>query len=791
MLISEAWLREYIDPDLDTLDLAHQMTMAGLEVEAVNVLSGDFENVVVAEIVSVGPHPDSKKLNICKVDAGDEEPVLIVCGAPNATAGLRVPFARVGASLPGGISIKAVEIRGVSSAGMLCAEKELGISDADEGLMELSPEAPLGEDLKTYLDLEDNLFELGLTPNRSDCLSVRGIAREVAALNGMVVNETDAPHITSIHSDKFPVRLDASGFCPIYLGRIIHNVDLTRAVPAWMGERLRRSGIRSINAAVDITNYVMLELGQPMHAFDFAKLRGSIVVRNARADEELVLLNDSKIVLSADTTVIADEKGVLALAGIMGGKTSAVTEDTTSIFLEAAFFVPEKISGWARKYGLHTDSSHRFERGVDIAIQRRAIDRATELLLQLAGGQAGDITEIRDTSKIFYRQNIQLNQASINEMLGLKIPIEQVESMLTSLGIQLTPNKLGWKCVIPSWRFDLVEEADLLEEIARIFGYNNLPITPIKSELVGSIFPESRLSIRRIRKQLTALGYNEAITYSFQGAGLQHSFDPDISPIRLMNPISEDLSVMRTSLVPGLLQALIHNLNRQRQRVCLFETGLTFLEGGTEINQQADLGMVFSGTNEIENWANESRTADFFDIKGDLEEIFSLTGSLSEFSFIEDMRDGFHPGQTARIYRSDEAVGWVGAIHPELASGLGVEIPIFAAEIHLDAILRSKLPQFEEVSKYPEIRRDIALLIDNVVTAEQVMSLVRSVAGDKLIDLTLFDIYSGEGIDSKRKSVAIGLTFCDRSSTLKDADVATAVGAVIESLKKEFAADLR
>ena len=791
MLISEAWLREYIDPDIDTLDLAHQMTMAGLEVEAVNVLSGDFEDVVVAEIISVEPHPDSTKLNVCKVDAGDEEPVLIVCGAPNVTAGLRVPFARVGASLPGGISIKAVEIRGVSSAGMLCAEKELGISDADEGLMELSPEAPLGEDLKTYLDLEDNLFELGLTPNRSDCLSVRGVAREVAALNGMVVNETDAPDITSTHSEKFPVRLDASDFCPIYLGRVIHNVDLTRAAPVWMCEKLRRAEIRSINVAVDITNYVMLELGQPMHAFDFAKLQGGIVVRKAKLDEELVLLNESKVALSAGTTVIADEKDVLALAGIMGGQASAVTEDTTSIFLEAAFFVPEKISGWARKYGLHTDSSHRFERGVDIAMQRRAMDRATELLLQLAGGQAGDITEKRDASKISDRKNVELNHASVNDMLDLEIPIAEVESILTSLGIKLTPNKSGWICVIPTWRFDISEEADLLEEIARIFGYNNLPITPIKSELVGSILPESRLSIRRIRKQLTALGYNEAITYSFQSAGLQHSFDPAISPIRLVNPISEDLSVMRSSLVPGLLQALIHNLNRQRQRVCLFETGLTFIEGKTKINQQTVLGMVFSGRNEIENWANESRNADFFDIKGDLEEVFSLTGSLSEFSFIEDRRDGFHPGQTARIYRSDKAVGWVGAIHPELASSLGVEIPILAAEIDLDAILGSKLPQFEDVSKYPEIRRDIALLIDKAVTAEQVMSSVRSVAGDKLIDLSLFDLYSGEGIDSKRKSVAIGLTFCDRSSTLKDEDVTTAVSAVIESLKKEFAAELR
>ena len=791
MLISEAWLREYIDPDIDTLDLAHQMTMAGLEVEAVNVLSGDFENVVVAEIISVEPHPDSKKLNVCKVDAGDEEPVLIVCGAPNATAGLRVPFARLGATLPGGISIKAVEIRGVSSAGMLCAEKELGISDADEGLMELSPEAPLGEDLKIYLDLEDNLFELGLTPNRSDCLSVRGVAREVAALNGMVVTETDAPDITSMHSEKIAVRLDASDFCPIYLGRVIHKVDLTRATPVWMCERLRRAEIRSINVAVDITNYVMLELGQPMHAFDLAKLQGGIVVRKAKLDEELVLLNESKVVLSTDTTVISDEKDVLALAGIMGGKTSAVTEDTTSIFLESAFFVPEKISGWARKYGLHTDSSHRFERGVDIAIQRRAMDRATELLLQLAGGQAGDITEIRDASKVSDRKNVELNHSSISDMLGLEIPTTEVESILTSLGIQLTTNKSGWICVIPSWRFDITEEADLLEEIARIFGYNNLPITPIKSELVGSILPESRLSIRRIRKQLTALGYNEAITYSFQSADLQHSFDPAISPIRLVNPISQDLSVMRSSLIPGLLQALIHNLNRQRQRVCLFETGLTFIDGKTKINQQGILGMVFSGRNEIENWTNESRNADFFDIKGDLEEVFSLTGSLSEFSFIEDIRDGFHPGQTARIYRSDKAVGWVGAIHPELASSLGVEIPILAAEIHLDAILGSKLPQFEDVSKYPEIRRDIALLIDKAVTAEQVMSSVRSMAGDKLIDLSLFDLYSGEGIDSKRKSVAIGLTFCDRSSTLKDEDVTTAVSAVIESLRKDFGAELR
>jgi phenylalanyl-tRNA synthetase beta chain len=792
--ISEQWLREWVDPAQDSDGLARQLTMAGLEVDAVEPVAGNFSGVLVAEITAAEPHPGADKLRVCSVDCGAGEAVQIVCGAPNARVGLKAPLATVGAVLPGEHKIRRAKLRGVESRGMLCAEAELGLSDAAEGLMELPAEAPVGAPLGEALGLDDTIIEVELTPNRADCLGMRGIAREMALLNDLTVTGPAIEPVDPASDERFPVTLSAPARCPRYLGRVIRGADLSRPSPLWLQERLRRGGIRSIDAVVDVTNYVLLELGQPMHAFDLDRLEGGIDVRLARVGETLALLNGNTVELAPDNLVIADRSGPLALAGIMGGEGSGVSATTRNLFLEAAFFAPAHLSGQARRFGLHTDSSHRFERGVDFTLQRLAMERATALLLGIVGGEPGPISEELAESELPLRPPVTLRAARIKRILGISLDAAEVERILRGLGLGLAvaATEDGWRCEIPPWRFDLTIEADLLEELARVHGYHHLPATRSRAELAMPPRPEAALSPRLLRRQLVARGYHEAITYSFQEPALQALFDPALEPVALRNPISSDMAVMRTSLIPGLVATAQRNLNRQQLRPRLFETGLRFRRrADNSLDQRPTLALLIGGRARPEGWSGGRDAVDFYDLKGDLEGLFALARRSDELAFVAAERPALHPGQTAAILVAGEELGVIGALHPDAQAALDLERPLFVAEIDLAALLAARVPAFQPVSRYPEIRRDLAVIVDREVPAAELMANVRATAGPYCDDLRLFDVYAGKGIDPKRKSLALGLTFRDQTRTLADEEVTQAVQQVIDSLVEKYNAELR
>lgn len=790
MKISEQWLREWVSPELSTEELAHQITMAGLEVDAIEPVAGDFSDVVVAQIISAEQHPDADKLRVCQVDAGGET-VQIVCGAPNARAGLKAPLARVGAVLPGDFKIKPAKLRGVESRGMLCAEQELGLSDANDGLMELAEDAPVGASLRDYLGLDDQVIEIGLTPNRADCLGVAGIAREVALLNQLQVTAPECQPVAAAIKDVIPVELQSPERCPRYVGRIIRGVDVSRPSPLWLQERLRRCGIRSIDAVVDVTNYVLLELGQPMHAFDLDRLQGGIVVRTSRPGESLELLDGQTAELQPDTLVIADQASPVAMAGIMGGELSAVGEGSRNILLESAFFTPDLLAGKARSYGLHTESSHRFERGVDFELQRQAIERASQLLLDIVGGEAGPVIEAVSTHHLPSRPEVVLRAERIGMMLGLELAVEEVERILSGLGLGVTATPEGWRCTVPSWRFDIAIEADLLEELARVYGFDKLPASHIHARLEMPARSETHLSRRQLRRHLSARGYCEAITYSFVDPKLQQLFDPSVQPVALANPISADMAVMRTSLLPGLLAAVQRNTNRQQPRVRLFEMGLRFVPSEQGLRQVPTLAIVVTGQRLAESWSASGEAVDFFDLKGEVESLFALTRDGGSVHFQTAERPALHPGQTAAITRNGQQVGYIGALHPSVRAELGLGAPLYACELDLEAVLEGVLPAFSELSRFPEVRRDLAVVVDRTVPSAELMENVREVAGGYLRDLRLFDVYEGKGIDPKRKSLALGLTFRHQTRTLSDEDVNLAVNQVIDSLEKNYKAELR
>ncbi|MEP5567488.1 MAG: phenylalanine--tRNA ligase subunit beta [Halioglobus sp.] len=790
MIISEQWLREWVSPPMSTEELAHQITMAGLEVDAIDPVAGEFTGVVVAEILSAQQHPGADKLRVCEVSTGNGT-VQIVCGAPNARAGLKAPLATVGGVLPGNFKIKKAKLRGVESFGMLCAEQELGLSDASDGLMELEADAPVGSDLRDYLKLDDRMIEIGLTPNRADCLGLAGIAREVGLLNELTVNAPVIEPVPASIEDSFPVELLATDRCPKLVGRVIRGIDITRPSPLWLQEKLRRVGLRSIDAVVDVTNFVMMELGQPMHAFDYAKMEGGLRVRTAEQGEELELLDGQTVELDSETLVIADHAKAVAMAGVMGGQGTAVSDNTVDLFLEVAFFTPELMAGKARSYGMHTDASHRFERGVDFKLQATAMERATGLLLEIVGGQAGPLVETVSEAQLPVRPDVALRAARIKKLLGFEMDGEEVVRILTGLGLGVTVTGEGWNCTVPSWRFDIAIEADLLEELARVYGYNRLPVTQINASLEIPSKPEQTLALSDMRSHLAARGYREAITYSFVDPKLQRMFDPGLEPVALSNPISADMAVMRTSLLPGLVSAVLRNTNRQQPRVRMFETGLRFLPGEDCLKQVPSLAMVVTGDRFGEGWDAQSGVADFFDLKGDLESLLELTRAAGSFHFSAASRDALHPGQTALIHRDEEVVGYLGALHPTICSELGLNGPLYVCEITLSALLQRDLPQFAELSKFPEVRRDLAVVVDKAVPSSDLMANVRASAGTYLTDLTLFDVYEGKGIDPKRKSLALGLTFRDSSRTLSDEDVNLAVNQVVDSLEKNYKAELR
>ena len=795
MKFSEKWLRELVNPAIDTQELVDQITMAGLEVDDVEGVAGDFSNVVVGEILTAEPHPNADKLQVCTVTDGVET-YQVVCGAPNARAGLKTAYAKVGAVLPtpdgSEFKIKKAKLRQVESFGMLCAEDELGISEDHAGIMELAADAPVGQCVREYLNLNDKIIDVDLTPNRGDCLSIKGLAREVGVLNKVPVNYVKIDPVPATITDTFSVTLDAPAACPRYLGRVIRNVNVSAETPLWMVEKLRRSGIRSIDPVVDVTNYVLLELGQPLHAFDLNKLQGSISVRMPKEGEKLTLLDGNEVTLNTDTLVIADESGPVAMAGIFGGEGTGVTSESKDIFLECAFFDQIAIAGKARAYGLHTDASHRYERGVDWQLQNDAIERATALLLDIVGGQAGPVNEAVSEADLPAARTVTLRHAKVNAMLAFDMQASDIEDILTRLGMQVSKvDAESWTVAIPSYRFDISIEVDLIEELARVYGYNNLPVKVPTATLPFTPIDESQVTIQTLRRTLIALGYQEAITYSFIESGLQKQFDDQFEALALANPISAEMAVMRTTIWPGLVKALQYNQNRQQTRVRLFETGQRFLPIGDELVQENVLAGLLSGNRDPERWTGKSQPVDFFDIKGDLEAILNLGGCGSEYSFVADTHVALHPGQAARIERAGETVGMIGALHPALLKALDLNGPVYLFELRLEPLLEGKLARFSSLSKFPESRRDLALLADEAVTYGAIRKVAAQNAGEYLKKVTLFDVYQGQGIEVGRKSIALGLTWQHPSRTLNDDEINTAVQNVLEALKTSVGATLR
>lgn len=791
MKFSEQWLRGWVSPQVNRDELVARLSMAGLEVDSVTPAAGVFSGVVVGEVLSTEQHPDADKLRVCQVSNGAET-FQVVCGAPNVRPGLKIPFAMIGAELPGDFKIKKAKLRGVESNGMLCSQAELQVGEGNDGLMELPADAPVGQDIRAYLDLEDASIEVDLTPNRGDCLSLAGLAREVGALYGVPVTRPVVTAVPAVHDEVRSIEVLAPSACPRYLGRVIRNVDLSRPTPLWMVERLRRADVRSIDAAVDITNYVMLELGQPLHAFDLAEINGGIRVRMAEEGEKLVLLDGQEVTLRSDTLVIADHSRALAIAGVMGGEHSGVSATTRDVFLESAFFDQIAVAGKARSYGLHTDASHRYERGVDWQLAREAMERATGLLLEITGGEAGPITETVNEQYLPSIAPVTLRAQRVEQMLGLVIEEAQIVSLLTGLGLGISADGAGqWRVEVPSHRFDISLEVDLIEELARLYGYNRLPVRYPQARLAPQPKTEARAHLPELRRLLVARGYQEAVTYSFIDPKQFELFSPGVEPLLLANPISNDMAAMRSSLWPGLVKALSHNLNRQQDRVRMFESGLRFVGQLDGLKQEPMLAGVVCGSRLPEGWAQGRDPVDFFDVKADVEAVLGFAGALDAFAFFPGSHPALHPGQTARIEREGRLVGFVGAIHPELSKTLGLDRPVFVFELVLAEVAAGKMPKFSELSRFPEVRRDLALVADRDVAASAVLEVIRENAGEWLTDLRLFDVYQGKGIDPHRKSLAVGLTWQHPSRTLNDDEVNTTTQNILTSLEQRLNATLR
>jgi len=793
MKFSEQWLRTWVNPAISTQEMCDQLTMAGLEVDGVEPAAGDFTDVVVARVVSLEKHPDADKLNVCQVTDGSKTQQ-IVCGAANVRAGMVIPLARIGAVLPGDFRIKPAKLRGVESFGMLCSEKELGLADSADGLMELPDDAPLGLNLREYLQLDDSVIELDLTPNRGDCLSIAGIAREIGVLNQCEVTEQQWEPYKQTITDVLPVKIEAADACTHYTGRVIKGVNVRAQTPLWMLERLRRGGIRGLSAVVDVTNYVMLELGQPMHAFDLHKLHEKIIVRYAKKAEKITLLDGKNIELQDDVLVIADESRALAFAGVMGGEDSAVDDSTTDIFLESAFFKPEVIAGKARSFGLHTDSSHRFERGVDTHLQVHALERATELIREICGGEVGPVVEHKTAAHPDEPLPIHLRADQIKRVLGIELPVADVTGILQRLGMQVKVYSDGWLVKSPGFRFDIEIEADLLEEIVRVYGYNNIPRTRPSYHAVIQPQPEAKNSLSTLKKCLVNRGYFEAITYSFIDPKWQQILDPQKPTIALANPLSSEMSVMRTSILPGLISALKHNVNRQQNRVRLFETGLCFIPGkegsGVDsIKQEPMFAGVICGDIHHEQWSEQSRKVDFFDIKADVEALLAFSDDVAVFQ--AEPHPALHPGQSAAIKQKDEIVGWLGALHPEVQKALDIEQRIYVFELKQSAVASNTIPAFKPLSRYPEVRRDLAILLDEAIPVAEILSAIKSTSSELVKEIQLFDIYQGKGVAEGRKSVAFGLILQEFSRTLTDKEVDAEIEKIVSTLNHQFAATLR
>jgi phenylalanyl-tRNA synthetase beta chain len=806
MKFSENWLRELVPVQATHDELCHKLTMAGLEVEGVETIGAALEGVVVAEIVECAAHPNADKLRVCQVAIGAGENVQIVCGAPNARAGLKAPLATVGTTMPGGMQIKKAALRGVESFGMLCSAKELGIDADASGLLELPTDAPTGMQLAQYLHLPDAAIEIKLTPNRPDCLSVQGVARDVAAIFGMPATVPAIAAIAATTTHERKVELQSGADCPRYCGRLIEGIDAAAATPLWMAERLRRSGSRPISLLVDVTNYVLLEMGQPLHAFDAATLAGTIGVRRARAGESLKLLDESEAKLDPEFLVItdsadSDKSRPVALAGIMGGYETRVTDATRDVFLEAAHFAPTVISGRARKLGMHTDASHRFERGVDPELPRLALERATKLIVEFGGGKAGPITEATLPQFLAAPTAVALRRARLKRVLGIDVADADVVRILGALGLQVEATAEGWRATPPTRRFDIAIEEDLIEEVARIHGYEKIPTTMPAGEIRVAEPSETRVDEATLRRQIAARDYREAVTYAFLDAELLRRWQLDANAVALANPLAADLGTMRTSLLPGLVSVLIANRRRQQERVRLFEIGRVFRAAAgttasgsgqgpapTEVVRVA--GVICGQANELQ-WAAEKRAADFYDLKGDVESLFALTGSAREFHTAPANTPWLHPGRSATVRRGDTVVGSLGALHPALLKALDFEADIYAFEFDLEPLVARAVPRSTAVARFPSVRRDLSFELPESVSYAAVEAAVRHALGAVLRDIFVFDRYAGANLAQGLKSVAIGLILQDDSRTLTDADADHSVGLAVAALERDCQARLR
>jgi phenylalanyl-tRNA synthetase beta chain len=789
MKFSERWLREWVNPPVDTDTLVSQLTMAGLEVDGTAPAAPAFSSVVIGLVESVERHPDADKLTVCRVDVGATERLGIVCGAPNVRPGMKAPVALVGGELPNGLKIRRAKLRGIESQGMLCSERELGLGEGHEGLWELPEEAPVGAALRDWLALDDVVIDVDLTPNRGDCFSVLGIAREVALLNGLPLGGPEIAPVAPSLADEFPLEVRASEACPRFVGRVIRGIRPDAVTPLWMREKLRRAGLRPIHPVVDVTNIVMLELGQPMHGFDLGTLREGIIVRLAEPGEQITLLDGREAALEPDMLVIADHGGPRAIAGVMGGEDSGVSAATQDVFFEVAFFAPLAIAGRARRLGLHTDASLRFERGVDPAQQRRAIERATALLIAIAGGQAGPVIERASASHLPARKAVTLRRARLAALLGQAVPDAEIERILKGLGLALAPVAEGWEATPPSHRFDLMLEVDLIEEVARIYGYDRVPEERGSGAVALGDATENRVPGSRIADVLAARGYQEVVTYSFVDPELQSALFPDSAALPLSNPISSELSVMRVSLWPGLVHALRRNLSRRQSRIRIFEQGLTFVIQDNELKQLNVVGGLLAGSRWPEQWGVSSANVDFHDAKGDVEAVLGLTAG--EFRFAAAAHAALHPGQSARILREEQPAGWIGTLHPRLVRALDLERAPLLWELDERVSFAAQLPEFREISRFPAIRRDIAIVVEKELPVAALLKAIRAAGGVLLTESKIFDIYSGDRIDSGRKSVAFGLILQDSSRTLTDDEADRVVAAVVARLESEFRAKMR
>lgn len=790
MKFPEHWLREWVDHGLAADELAERLTMAGHEVDDVTTDGAALGDVLVAEILEVARHPDADKLSVCRVAAGAAE-YRVVCGAPNAAAGMKSALALPGTKLPDGNELRRAKIRGVESDGMLCSLAELGLGEEADGIVKLPDDAPAGESLAAWLQLPDVVYDVDLTPNRGDCFSVLGIAREVAALTDTALKPSDVPPVPPVIDDVYPLRLDDPQACPRFAGRVIRGIDPAVRSPLWLTERLRRSGIRAIHPVVDVTNYVMLELGQPMHAYDLARLSGTIRPRFAKAGEAVTLLDERSVKVDTDTVVISDDSGAIGLGGIMGGLDTAVTHATTDVYFEAAWWPREIMVGRARRYALHTDASLRFERGVDPAGQVRAIERATALLVGIAGGRPGPVDDAVHAERLPRRNAIELRRSRLLEVLGVEPPREEVGNILERLGLEIGETESGWSVQPPSFRFDLEIEEDLIEEVARIYGYDRIPEATAAGVLPLRPLTERRVETGRLADTLVARDYREAITYSFVDAETDRLFTGAATSLVLSNPLSGDMAVMRSSLWPGLLRAAAANVAHQQERVRLFEIGVTFhgtLEEPVEVPRLAGVAL---GTASAEQWASDAREVDFFDVKGDVQGLLDLTGEGEVFDFVETGHPVLQPGQSAAIVRDSVQVGSAGKLHPSVARELDITQAVYVFELNLASAFAARVPVAQPVSRFPAIRRDIAVVVDEGARASDLMRVAAQAAPDIIRRVVVFDIYQGPGIEAGRKSVALGLILQETSRTLTDHDADSAMAAAVAGLQREFAAVLR